>query len=333
MCISDCYVKEASLPDSLALSCAANGTWDWSSSDGSKSCTTIRVDPNSQRGYLFVPQLVTWPMAVELARSYFFGRAVGQLAILSSANENSLAISAIEASGSSSPAWLGAARDELNISAGIFWQSVPSYKTQLFVGSDASNGSVVPNMYSNFAPSAPDLLSGALALDSFTGLWFVRTFVRMFGFFPTFKVDLLFFDICRKMRAKNNLNGFLVMILIDQVYFEISLPPLEACGPFSFCNCAETTVMCTTRMLSIPLIPNRTTTLSILDRNFSFIPAQALKPSLQTLVFSKMLLTRIPTVNTSLMSLVDLSFKVCARSLHFWLAVLSAEIFFIFDFI
>jgi hypothetical protein len=157
-------------PQSRSLLCGANGNW-WSLSPStSVSCAQFQMEPSSQRGYVLIPASVTWQMAVELARTYTFGKNLGQLALVSTAAENNVVQSLFSSYNTSMTGWLGGARDELGVNNGIFWHSNPNYGLKLFSGSANNNGSVIPGMYANFLSDQPDFVNDGLAITS-AGKW------------------------------------------------------------------------------------------------------------------------------------------------------------------
>jgi hypothetical protein len=137
------------------------------------------MEPASQRGYMLIPASVTWQVAVELARTYAFGKILGQLALISTAAENDVVQSLFSSYDSSMFGWLGGARDELGVNNGIFWHSYPSYGVKLFSGPVYTNGSVNPDMYANFLDNQPDFVTGGLAITS-AGKWYVRLWLKNF---------------------------------------------------------------------------------------------------------------------------------------------------------
>jgi hypothetical protein len=164
-CFSSCYLRGPGLLDNRTAFCGTNGTWKFNSV--AEKCTVGTFEPDSQHVYWLYRNATSWPAAFNLAQQYYYGRLVGQLVLVETQAENTL----LNQIAGSTTVWLGAARNAVNVSDGVYWASTPLRQVRFFQGTYERNGSAISPYYANFNFSQPDNTGGAVAMIS-NGKWF-----------------------------------------------------------------------------------------------------------------------------------------------------------------
>jgi hypothetical protein len=117
-------------------------------------------------GYFMTYVNKSWSAATQFAHLYSYKGIVGQLPIINSSATNVL----INSVAQYRDIWVGACRDEVNSSRGIFWASGRLFGQQFFQGKYPT-GSVVAPFYDNFDDGQPDGAGGGLVM-MFNGKWY-----------------------------------------------------------------------------------------------------------------------------------------------------------------
>jgi hypothetical protein len=136
-----------------------SGLWGADNTEPLAKCASPIYSQDGKRQYVVVRHKASWNMAFALVETMSFRDRIGQLAIFPTAADFSTNVTIAMAN---ETAWISGARNEANISSGLFFASAPFKNVKFYSGSRLKNGSIVEPFYVPFGAYEPNEVGGAV---------------------------------------------------------------------------------------------------------------------------------------------------------------------------
>ncbi len=174
-CTANCTLTGPGLPSSTQINCDVDADWIQASPPCFFDLAPAKT--SDQRRFVLFEQApaVTWPFAYQLAGQYAYRGIPGQLATITSLDDNNLVQSLTEGR----EVWLAGAQSETLPGDDVFWMANPLFSARIFSFGNQSGLVSAPAAYTHFRPPPMVNMHGAISMLP-DGTWFghdARTFV------------------------------------------------------------------------------------------------------------------------------------------------------------